>query len=197
MANQPSLKPVKGDMVAVNGINLKTNEFCDFDVIIGRFCYSIRAIVADLNTSGLLRLDFLSEYECIIDLRQTCIVMDGNRINCEMKGKMGCNIFQKDVPVKSGRNLCESCHRMFSRMSDLRRHMRQAHKFEPKTPSEPIATLSVLPITSSTEELGAGVPVDELGSDPDIELVAEEVTPWLVRLMTFPQLGSVQIQPLL
>ena len=178
MANQPILKPVKGEMVAVNGMNLKTHGFCDFGVTIGRFCYSIRAIVADLNTSGILGLDFLSEYECAIDLRQMCIVLDGKRINCEMKGKIGCNTVQKEVPVKPGRtNLCECCPKTFSSMSDLCRHMRRAHKFKPKKPSEPTATLSVLPVTSSAEELEAGAPLDELGSDPDIELVADEVTP--------------------
>ena len=87
MANQPSLKPVKGEKVAVNCMNLKTHGFCDFDVIIRGFCYSVRAIVAELNTSGNLGLDFLSEYECAIDLRQTCLVLDGKIINCEMKGK--------------------------------------------------------------------------------------------------------------
>ena len=184
MANQPILKPVKGEMVAVNGMNLKTHGFCDFDVIIGRFCYSIRAIVAELNTSGLLGLDFLSEYECAIDLRQMCIVLDGKRINCEMKGKIGCNTVQKEVPVKPGRtNLCECCPKTFSSMSDLLRHMRRAHKFEPKKPSEPTATLSVLPVTSSAEELEAGAPLDELGSDPDIELVADEVAPKILVTM--------------
>ena len=63
MANQPSLKPVKGEMVALNGMNLKTHGFCDFDVIIAGFCYFVRAIVAELNISGISRLDFLSEYE--------------------------------------------------------------------------------------------------------------------------------------
>ena len=113
-------------------MNLKTHGFCDFDVIIGRFCYSIRAIVADLNTSGLLGLVFLSEYECAIDLRQTCLVLDGKRINCEMKGKIGSNSVKKEVPVKPGRtNLCECCHKMLSRMSNFDRHMQRAHKFEP------------------------------------------------------------------
>ena len=90
MANQPILKPVKGQMVAVNGMNLKTHRFCDFDVIIGGFCYSVRAIVAELNTSGILGLDFLSDYECAIDIKQKCIVLDGKRIRCDMKGKIGC-----------------------------------------------------------------------------------------------------------
>ena len=81
-------------------------------------------IVADLNTNGLLGLDFLSEYECAIDLRQTCLVLDGKRINCEIKGKIGCNTVKKEVPVKSGRtNLCECCHKMFSRMSNFGRHI--------------------------------------------------------------------------
>ena len=79
MANQPILKPVKGEMVAVNGMNLKTHGFCDFDVIIGGFCYSVRAIVAELNTSGILGLDFLSDYECAIDIKQKCIVLDGKK----------------------------------------------------------------------------------------------------------------------
>ena len=90
MVNQPILKPVKGEMVAVNGMNLKTHGVCDFDVIIGGFCYSVRAIVAELNTSGILGLDFLSDYECAIDIKQKCIVLDGKRIRCDMKGKIGC-----------------------------------------------------------------------------------------------------------
>ena len=62
-------------------------------------------------------------------------------------------------------------------MSDICRHMRQAHKFEPKIPSKPAATVSALPVTSSAEELEAGAPLDELGSGLYIELVADEVTP--------------------
>ena len=50
-------------MVAANGMNLRTHESCDFDVIIEGCCYSIIAIVADLNTTGILGLGFLSEYE--------------------------------------------------------------------------------------------------------------------------------------
>ena len=68
IANHSSLKPVKGEMVAVNGMNFKTHGFCDLDVIIGGFCYSVRAIVAELNASVILGLDFLSEYECAIDI---------------------------------------------------------------------------------------------------------------------------------
>ena len=35
-------------------------------------------------------LDFLSEYECANDIDQKCIVLDGKRIRCDMKGKIGC-----------------------------------------------------------------------------------------------------------
>ena len=45
--------------------------------------------------------------------------------------------------------------------------------------------LSILPVTSSAEELGAGVPVDELGSDPDIELVADKVTREILVTMAY------------
>ena len=62
------MKPVHGEMVAVDGMNLRTHECCDFDVIIGGCCYSIMAIVADLNRNGILGLDFLFEYECGMDL---------------------------------------------------------------------------------------------------------------------------------
>ena len=35
-------------------------------------------------------LDFTSEYECNIDLKQKCIQLDENKIRCDMKGKIGC-----------------------------------------------------------------------------------------------------------
>ena len=37
---------------------------------------------------------------------------------------------------------------------------------KPKTPSEPTATVSVLPVTPSAEELEAGAPLDKLGTEP-------------------------------
>lgn len=87
---RPSLKPVQGERVAVNGMNLKTFRYSNFDIIIGGYSYSIMAIVAELNTAGIVGLDFMTEYECSIDLKQKCLVMDGKRIRCDMKGKMGC-----------------------------------------------------------------------------------------------------------
>ena len=77
-------------MVAVNGMNLKTLGYCDLDIIIGGYSYSITAIVAELNTAGILGLYFMTEYECSIDLKQMCLVMNGKRIRCDMKGKIGC-----------------------------------------------------------------------------------------------------------
>ena len=82
---------------------------------------------------------------------------------------------QKEAPDRDC--LCEYCPKMFGGLSALSRHVRRVHKCEPKAPSEPTATVSVLPVTSSAEELEADAPLDELGSDPDIELVADEVTP--------------------
>ena len=67
--------------------------------------------------------------------------------------------------------------KVFGRLSDFSRHVRRASKCEPKIPSEPTATLSVLPVTSSAEELEAGAPLDELGSDPDIELTPKILVP--------------------
>ena len=52
MVNQPSLRPIKGDMVAVNGMNLKTHGFCDFNVIIGRLCYSLLLILTLMDFWG-------------------------------------------------------------------------------------------------------------------------------------------------
>ncbi|MCG7878901.1 MAG: retropepsin-like aspartic protease, partial [Candidatus Thiodiazotropha endolucinida] len=90
LAERPRLKPVKGEMVAINGMNLKIHGYCHFDILIGGCCYSIMAIVAELNTSGILGLDFLTEFECSIELKQKCIIMDGKKIRCEIKGKIGC-----------------------------------------------------------------------------------------------------------
>lgn len=86
---------------------------------------------------------------------------------------------EKTQKVAEGREqMCEFCSKMFCKMSDLRRHIRRSHQFVPETPSEPSVTTSVmkcvLPVTSSGEELGSVVSMDELGSDPEIELVADE-----------------------
>ena len=88
--NRPCLKPVKGEMVAVKGMNLKTLGYCNFDVIIGGSSYVMMAIVAELNTTGIIGLDFMSEYGCSIDLKQKCLVIDGKKLKCDLKGKIGC-----------------------------------------------------------------------------------------------------------
>ena len=46
----------------MNGMDLKTLGYCDFDIIIGGYSYSIMAIVAKLNAAGILGLYFMTEY---------------------------------------------------------------------------------------------------------------------------------------
>ena len=86
---------------------------------------------------------------------------------------------EKTQKIAEGREqMCAFCSKMFDRMSDLRRHIRRSHQFVSETPSEPSVTTSAmkraLPVASSGEELGSVASMDELGSDPEIELVADE-----------------------
>ena len=87
---QPSLKPVQGEMVAVNGLKLKILGYWDFGITIGGYTYSKMAVVAELNMTGILGLDFMTQCESSIGLKQKLVVTDGKRIRCDMKGKIGC-----------------------------------------------------------------------------------------------------------
>ena len=87
---RPSLKPVRGEMVAINGMTLEILGSGDFDIDVAESCYPSTFFVAKLNTTGILGLDFLSAHDCDINMNHKAIVLDGKMIKCTIKGKNGC-----------------------------------------------------------------------------------------------------------
>lgn len=88
--NRPNLKPIHGEMVAINGMSLEIFGYGEFNLDIGGCCYPSTIIVAKLNTTGILGLDFLSAQECNVNMKDKSIDLDGKVIKCTIKGKMGC-----------------------------------------------------------------------------------------------------------
>ena len=65
---RPSLKPVRDEIIATNGMTLEILGSGEFDIDVAGFCYPSTIIVAKLNTTGILGLDFLSAHDCDINM---------------------------------------------------------------------------------------------------------------------------------
>ena len=79
---RPTLKPVRGEMVAINGMTLEVLGSGEFDIDVAQSCYPSTIIVAKLNTTSILGLDFLSAHDCDINMNHKAIVLDGKMIKC-------------------------------------------------------------------------------------------------------------------
>ena len=71
--------------MAVNSMPLELKGSGEFDTNAEGVNYPETCIVAEINVSGIIGLDFVSEYNCEIKMTPCLIVVYGRFVSCELK----------------------------------------------------------------------------------------------------------------
>jgi hypothetical protein len=78
-------------MYDAGGKTLDVSGKGEFSIKVGSFSCTVNAAVADLTVDGIIDLDFLTEYNCIVDMRKQMITNgDHNTFQMIRKGHWGC-----------------------------------------------------------------------------------------------------------
>jgi hypothetical protein len=73
------------------GKTLNVSGKGEFTLKVGSFSCMVNAAVADLTVDGIIGLDFLTEYNCTVDMRkQEITIGDRNKFQMVRKRQFGC-----------------------------------------------------------------------------------------------------------
>ena len=86
-----NLDPMCKSVYDAGGKQLNVSGRGSFGLSIDSFSCTVQAAVADLTVDGILGLDFLTEYNCSVDLsKQEIIIGEYNKFQMVRKGHFGC-----------------------------------------------------------------------------------------------------------
>ncbi|KAK3083081.1 hypothetical protein FSP39_013432 [Pinctada imbricata] len=88
--NKPEIDSVNKKILAANGEPLKVYGRTRLKMKIGKKSYTTTVIIADLNSDGVLGLDFMLDNSCILDIQQQKITIQNESIPLVKSGHFGC-----------------------------------------------------------------------------------------------------------
>lgn len=80
LADRPALQPCDVSLVAANGQTLDVKGMVEMPISLGGRIFSHMVVIADLDTKGILGIDFLQAYDGICDLGKRRFVLAGREV---------------------------------------------------------------------------------------------------------------------
>lgn len=85
-----ALAPSTQSIILADGALLQTKGKCDLQINIGSSEFEVTTVVADINTDGILGLDFLKRNKCLVDVASAKMYVEGTEHELQIKGHLGC-----------------------------------------------------------------------------------------------------------
>jgi hypothetical protein len=131
-SKRPEVRQLRQTIVTANGTNLSSIGQSLFNLKMGNQQCGIEAVIADLAIDGILGLDFVQRYNCLIDLRGNVLCFVNEEVPLYIEGQIGCTQEGTEM-IMDGHVQCVSKLRTFSKstFSQVRDKELVTHPMDP------------------------------------------------------------------
>ena len=89
-SNENTLSKVKRSILSANNEPLNVYGERHFDIELGSMLHKHKFIVADVTVQGVIGLDFMTKYDCVIDIVHGIMTLGTRKVDLIQEGHFGC-----------------------------------------------------------------------------------------------------------